>query len=76
MAHSLGFRMYVQLIVDAANIVTDGIYADMDTVRRSLVAIAFSQQAKHTDFLRGQVRRRGRRSGFLKHCDDLTRDLR
>src|SRR5260370_13459552 len=75
-AHGLGFRMHVQLLIDASNVVTDCVYADVDAVCRCLVTVAFSQQTQHTDFLRGQVRRLGRRRGFLKHCDDLTRDLR
>jgi hypothetical protein len=54
-ADGFGLGMDVKFLVNASNVVTDGVNADSELVARSLVAMTFRQVLKQTNFLRSQL---------------------
>ena len=69
--------MDVKFLVDAANVIADGIQTDMQLIGGRLITEAVGQKLEQTDFLRCELLLElWRRSGFLKERHDFARDLR
>ena len=53
LAHRFGLGMDVQLFVDAAHVVPDGVQADVHLAGRGLIAVPLGQQGQNPLFLHG-----------------------
>src|SRR5438093_9346054 len=72
----LGLGMDVELFVDAADVIADGIDAYAELAGGALVAVALHEQLEEAHFLRRELLVQFlRRAGLLEQGDDFARDL-
>ncbi len=55
LAHGLGLGMNVQFIVDAANVVADGVDAHVEVIRGCLVAVTICKHPQQPDLVGSEV---------------------
>src|SRR5438094_6284758 len=76
-AYRFGFRVNVELLVDAADIIPDRIDAHAHLIGRGLITVPLGQQRQQPLFRRGQwMEASHRRTAFLKQSDNVPGDLR
>src|SRR5882724_2407684 len=74
--HRLGFRVDVELPVDAPDVVAHGIHRDAELSARGLVAVPLAEEFQQAHLVRGQALVLPRRGvGALEQRDDLAGDL-